>query len=225
MKPNFPANTMDLIHGVRAFFPMLAAWFALLMIFARSNRVFPWIMGPLGLMLLYTVTGLVSSATLSPDPIYALYYGANYLAIVLVLLAIVLVEDPLPDLRKVLSLTWSVGTILTLSLLGAIPILGSQAIVQTETSPDWHARVRWGRRDHGNGFDSKHRICPVCGHLRTGGAPWAYEEGQACRSDHMGDIVRRFALRLDHCQWPYGNIGICRRRGRDLGCRKSQAFR
>jgi O-antigen ligase len=135
MNPNFPANTMDLIHGLRAFFPMLAAWFALLMIFARSNRLFPWVMGPLGLMLLYAVTGLISSATLSPDPTYALYYGANYLAMVLVLLAIVLVEDPLPDLRKVLSLTWIVGIILTLSLLGAIPILGPQAIVQTETSP------------------------------------------------------------------------------------------
>jgi O-antigen ligase len=133
--PGFPANTTDLIHGVRAFFPMLAGWFALLMIFARSNRVSTWILGPLGLMLLYAVTGLVSSATLSPDPTYALYYGANYLAIVLVLLAIVPVEDPLPDLRKVLTLTWVVGTMFTLSLLGAIPFLGSQAISETEGGP------------------------------------------------------------------------------------------
>ena len=28
MDPNFPANTTDLIHGLRAFSPMLAAWFA-----------------------------------------------------------------------------------------------------------------------------------------------------------------------------------------------------
>jgi O-antigen ligase len=85
-------------------------------------------------MLMYAVTGLVSSATLSPDPTDALYYGANYLALVLVLLAIVLVEDPLPDLRNVLRLTWIVGTVLTLSLLGAMPILGSGALIQTETS-------------------------------------------------------------------------------------------
>jgi O-antigen ligase len=135
MGPNFPVNTTDLIHGIRAFFPMLAGWFALLMIFARSNRLVPWIMGPLGLMLLYAVTGLVSSATLSPNPTDALYYGVNYLAVVLVLLAIVLVEDPLPDLRKVLNLTWAVGTILTISLLGAIPIVGSQEIIETESSP------------------------------------------------------------------------------------------
>ena len=133
--PNFPANTTDLIHGLRAFFPMLAGWIALLVIFARSNRLFPWIVGPLGLILLYAVTGLVSSATLSPDPPFALYYGANYLAMVLVLLAIVLVEDPLPDLRKVLSLTWIMGTIITLSLMGAIPILGSQVISATEINP------------------------------------------------------------------------------------------
>ena len=67
------------------------------------------------------------------DPIastrlYALYYGANYLAIVLVLLAIVLVEDPLPDLRKVLKFTWIVGMIITLGLLGAIPFLGAEVI-------------------------------------------------------------------------------------------------
>jgi O-antigen ligase len=135
MDPNFPANTTDLIHGVRAFFPMLAAWFAVLMIFARSSRLFPWLMGPLGLMLLYAFMGLGSSATLSPEPIVALYWGANYLAIVLVLLAIVLVDDPLPDLRNVLTLTWIWGALVTLSLLGAIPFLGAQAIVETESSP------------------------------------------------------------------------------------------
>ena len=135
MQPNFPTSTMDFVHGIRAFFPMVAGWFALLMIFSRSSRLVPWIIGPLGSMLLYAVTGLASSATLSINPTSALYYGANYLAIVLVLLAIVLVEDPLPDIVKVLKLTWIVGTILTLALLGAIPILGSQAIIETEASP------------------------------------------------------------------------------------------
>jgi O-antigen ligase len=86
-------------------------------------------------MLFYSITGLISSATLSPDPTYALYYGANYLAIVMVLLAIVPVENPLPDVRRVLNFTWNVGFILTLSLLGAIPFLGSQALAETETNP------------------------------------------------------------------------------------------
>jgi O-antigen ligase len=128
MRPGFPADTMDFIHGVRAFSPMLAGWISLLLIFARSRRLFAWIMGPLGLMLLYAVTGLASSATVSINPTDALYYGANYLAIVLVVLAIVLVEDPLPDLRMVLRLTWGVSTILTFALLGAIPMLRSTAV-------------------------------------------------------------------------------------------------
>ena len=135
MNPNFPVNTTDMVHGVRSLLPMLAGWVALLIIFTRSSRVFQWIIGPLGLMLLYAVTGLASSATLSIEPADALYYGANYLAIVLVLLAIVLVDDPLPDILKVLKLTWIVGAIITLALLGAIPILGSQVFIGTDTSP------------------------------------------------------------------------------------------
>ena len=133
--PSSPASLAGFIHGVRAFFPMLAAWLAVALMLLRSSRVFIWLMGPLGLMLLYAVTGLVSSATLSPDPINALYFGANYLSIVLVLLAIVAVEDPLADLRRVLNLTWVVGITLTIGLLGAIPILGSQAVVENEPGP------------------------------------------------------------------------------------------
>ena len=37
-----------------------------------------------------------------------------------------------------------------------------------------------------------------------------------------GDSVHRFALRLGHCQWPYGNIGICRRCGRDPGAERAK---
>ena len=61
--------------------------------------------------------------------------GRNYLAIVLVLLAIVLVADPLPDLFKVLRATWLMSTVLTLALLGAIPLLGSQVTFESDTSP------------------------------------------------------------------------------------------
>jgi O-antigen ligase len=135
MDPNFPANFTEFIHGVRAFFPMLAGWIALLIIFARASRLFPWIVGPLGLMLFYAVTGMVSTWAYLPSPIIGLYYGANYLAIVLVLLAIVLVADPLPDLLKVLRVTWLMSTVLTLALLGAIPLLGSQVTFETDTSP------------------------------------------------------------------------------------------
>ena len=136
LNPNFPTNTMDLIHGVRAFFPMLAGWFACLLIFSQTQPPVLLDHGPVGV----DADCMPLRDWFLPRPsqstrLYALYYGANYLAIVLVLLAIVLVEDPLPDLLKVLRFTWNVGTVLTLSLLGAIPILGSQVIIPSEGNP------------------------------------------------------------------------------------------
>jgi O-antigen ligase len=135
LRPGFPTDTLDLIHGLRAILPALAGWVACLVIFVRSKRLFGWIVGPLGLMLLYAIIGLLSSVALSMEPVTAVYYGINYLAIILVILAISLVEDPLPDLLRVLKFTWGVGLMLTLGLLGVIPFLGSQAIVPTEGSP------------------------------------------------------------------------------------------
>jgi O-antigen ligase len=133
--PLFATKTTYFIHGVRAFFPILAIWFAFVLIFVRAKRAFPWIVSPLGLMLLYALVGLISSVAYSPDPTYASYSAANYLAIVMVLLAIVPVQDPLPDIRRVLNFTWIVGTLFTLGLLGAIPFLGGAAFTETETSP------------------------------------------------------------------------------------------
>ncbi len=135
LSPKFETKPTYFIHGIRAFSPMVAAWFSLVIAFARANRIFSWIVGPLGLMLLYVIIGLISSAAFSPDPRDALYNGLNYLAIVAVLLAIVAVPDPLSDLRHVLNFTWNVCFILTLSLLGAIPFLGSGALMQTDTNP------------------------------------------------------------------------------------------
>lgn len=125
LDPN--STPIELLHGIRAFFPMLAGWFAALVIMARSNRAVKWVAGPLGLMLIYAVTGLVSTAAFLDNPVGGLYYGANYLAIVLVLLAIVPVDDPLPDLRYVIKLTWMVGALMTLSLLGVAPHQAAEA--------------------------------------------------------------------------------------------------
>ena len=130
--PRFPANNLELIHGLRAFIPMLAGWFALLRLLTRPNLLMRWILGPLGLLLLYAVVGFASSAFVSIEPLEAMYWGGNYLAIVLVLLAIVADEDPLPDLQCVLLFDWIVAAVIAMSLLAAIPILGPEAVRQTE---------------------------------------------------------------------------------------------
>ncbi len=109
--PGFPESLTIFIHGVRAFFPILAGWIALLVILARARSAVRWIMGPLGLFLLYALIGAVSSLALSIDPIDAAYWAANYLSIVLVLLAIVSAEDALPDISKLLTFNWIVSAI------------------------------------------------------------------------------------------------------------------
>ena len=133
--PRFPVSFMQLIHGLRAFVPLVAAWIAFLLMLTRINRLVRWILGPLGLILLYAVVGLASSAFVSIEPVDAIYWGGMYLATVLVLLAIVPVEDPLPDLRQVLLLNWIVDGMLTLSLLGALPFLGRQAMAESDAGP------------------------------------------------------------------------------------------
>lgn len=160
-RPGFPGNTADLIHGIRAFAPVLAAWIAGLVIVARANRLLPWISGPLGLMLLYAVIGLASSLTFSPDPVTGLYYGANYLAIVLVMLAVVLVHDPLTDIHNVLRLTWVVGIIITIGLLAALPYLGGMVTV-SESGP-LHVRA----------YDTVNAVAGMAGPRNTGFARYA----------------------------------------------------
>ena len=126
--PGFPQSTVDLIHGVRAFFPIAAGWIALLIVFARANRVIRWVMGPLGLILLYTLIGFASSVMLSIDPIDSTYWAANYLSIVLVLLAVIAVENPLEDISKLMTFNWIVSTGLTFALLGLLPFFGGAVV-------------------------------------------------------------------------------------------------
>ena len=135
----YPSNPTYLAHGTRALFPVLAGWISLLVLLTRAKDVMRWIMGPLGLILLYACLGLASSITISELPSEAIYWGVNYLSIVLVMLAIVSLEYDLPDLSKLLVFNWIIAIVLTFSLLGAVPFLGgfssggSDTGVYTET--------------------------------------------------------------------------------------------
>lgn len=122
--PHFPANTMALIHGLRAFSPMLAGWIALLILLSRPERVLEWMMGPMGLLVLFSVIGLASSITLSAQPAEAAYWGANYLSIVLVLLAVLCLGSNLRDLSQLLAFNWMVAIIITIGLLVALRYMG-----------------------------------------------------------------------------------------------------
>src|SRR5437899_13038723 len=75
LDPSFPATTAELIHGVRAFFPLLAGWLALIMILARGGVNKPAFMGPLGLLCFYTIIGLTSSLFCANDIFQQSYWG------------------------------------------------------------------------------------------------------------------------------------------------------
>ncbi len=122
--PLYPSDFTYFVHGTRALFPMAAGWISLLILVTRANQVMRWIMGPLGLILLYACLGLASSITISDLPSEAIYWGVNYLSIVLVMLAILSLEYDLPDLSKLLIFNWIIAIILTFGMLGAVPFLG-----------------------------------------------------------------------------------------------------
>lgn len=130
--PGFPHNTMELIHGLRAYVPILAGWLSLVIILTRASRLRPWLRTPVGLILLYGAVGLFSSAVVSVLPADALYWGCMYLSVGLVLMAIVLVDDPLSDLHHVLQFTWAIGILFTFSLLGLMPFMGKSAVAEMD---------------------------------------------------------------------------------------------
>src|ERR1019366_2613219 len=131
--PGFPHHSvLELIHGLRAYAPILGGWIAIIVIFTRMNHLRRWFLSPVGLVLIYGIVGVFSSMAVSIQPEEATYWGSVYLSIALVLLAIVLVDDPLPDLRRVLDFTWIVGTMFTLSLLGIMPFMGRETVMETQ---------------------------------------------------------------------------------------------
>jgi O-antigen ligase len=129
IQPDFPRDTTDLIQGLRAFLPILGGWLALIVIFLRIHQLPYWMAGPLGGVFMYGAVGTASSA-LSIQPYDEIYWGLMYLSIVLCLLAISSVENPLTDLRQLLSFTWIVGTMFTLGLLAALPYFGGAAMTE-----------------------------------------------------------------------------------------------
>jgi O-antigen ligase len=135
LAPDFPANTLQLVHGLRSLLPLLAGWLALIALLGRG-KLKPWAAaGPLGMMAAYAATGLISSLLVSDYPGLAAYWGCMFLAVVLVMAAAASQEQPLRVLRGVMTASWWIDIVFMLGLLGAIPFLGSQALVPSPANP------------------------------------------------------------------------------------------
>jgi O-antigen ligase len=135
LSPGFPTSTMELFHGVRAFFPILAAWIALLAILSRGSLRTQAVAGPLGLLGFFAAIGIVSSGLISRLPLRALYWVAMYEAVVVVLVAVCTSSDAQHILSRLITLNWTIDIVIMVGLLAAIPSFGGAALVSTQGSP------------------------------------------------------------------------------------------
>lgn len=114
----FPSihDRLAFVQGVRALFPVAAAYLCLLWaLAARARYRFGWT-AP-GLLLLYGLLGFISSVAFSPDPWTAVYWSSAYLAPLLVCWFVIERPGPLPVLRAVLRVNNAVIVLLLLAVL------------------------------------------------------------------------------------------------------------
>lgn len=142
LDPAFPSSNWELVHGLRAFLPLLAGWLALTMLLARQRVVSQAVEGPLGLLIVFAFVGLLASALLSEEPLQALYWAFAMGAIILVLMAVLCGAEEQPAMSRLLTLNWLIATALTLGILIGLPFLGGPS--PSLVNPlDPHAH--WGR--------------------------------------------------------------------------------
>ncbi len=129
LRPNFPASGMELIHGVRAFFPFLAGWLSILYLLTQ-RKLRPWVFeGPLGLYAaLCGGRGRISSLLLSTEWFRALYWDLAYGSVALVGIAILSTDQPLETASSVLTLSGIIAVIMTLGIMIGMPLIGGPAV-------------------------------------------------------------------------------------------------
>ena len=135
MDPFFPKSFINLLHGVRAFFPILAGLIAAAQL-AQRRSIPKWLaFGPLVLLLLYAGIGLASSLFVSPEPIGGAYWVFQYMSVIIVVMAIASGPEPEAHLERYISVNWGCCAVICLGLLAGIPFLAGGAVSQTPGSP------------------------------------------------------------------------------------------
>ncbi|HVB98564.1 MAG TPA: O-antigen ligase family protein [Candidatus Dormibacteraeota bacterium] len=132
---NFPSDLLQFVQGIRAFFPLLAGWLALIVLLKKGGVRVWAVAGPIGLCGLYGAVGLISSALISKFPLNALYWAGMYSAVAIVLIAVCSDEEAFAVLSRLIAANWILDIALLVALLGAIPLLGRLALTPTTGSP------------------------------------------------------------------------------------------
>jgi O-antigen ligase len=133
--PNFPADSLQLFHGIRAFFPLIAGWLALAALLTKKGAHIWAVVGPIGLCGLFAGAGLISSGLISRFPLDALYWACMYGAVVIVLTAVCSDRAALSLVEGVIAANWAIDILFLLGLLAALPFLGRFALTPTTGSP------------------------------------------------------------------------------------------
>jgi O-antigen ligase len=135
LDPLFPRNFVNFVHGVRAFFPILAGVIAVCQL-AQRRSLPKWLtVGPLTLLLLYAGIGLASSVFVSVEPIGAVYWALQYISVILVVIAVASGSEPEAHLTRFISVNWGCCAAVCLVLLAGIPLLGGGTVGHTASSP------------------------------------------------------------------------------------------
>ena len=135
LDPDFPTNALNLFHGLRALLPILAGYIAVVSLL--KNRASPeWlIQGPIGLLMLYALIGVIPTVFLSTETLIPIYWLAVYGSVLIVLMAISASSDPLKRFSYLLSINWVIIAAIMVNLLLALLFLKDLALAETEGSP------------------------------------------------------------------------------------------
>lgn len=139
---DFPGNFLNLFHGLRAFFPLLAAYLATIFLLMRqpiSLRVFQ---GPLALLFVYNLIGIISSIFLSGKPLIALYWALQYGTVLMVLWVISVHSKSLFSITRLINFNWFLVAIILFSFL--ILYLIQPGIISSIIKGNF-----WGERPYG----------------------------------------------------------------------------
>ena len=135
MDPLFPKNLVNFLHGVRAFFPILAGTIAACQL-AQRRSLPKWLaFSPLTLLLLYAGMGLASSIFVSPEPVGAAYWAFQYISVIVVAMAVASGPEPEAHLARYISVNWGCCAAVCIGLLAGIPLLGGGTTTHTVGSP------------------------------------------------------------------------------------------
>jgi len=114
--PGFPSGALDLFHGLRALLPLVAAYLAIIILLARHSLSLQFFKGPLGLLVLYAIVGILSSIFLSLEPLIALYWAIQYVSVLIVLWLIFSMPNPSAILSRLIIINWIIAAIFTVGL-------------------------------------------------------------------------------------------------------------